>query len=266
MEIKVDFLLDTHIHMQMGCYFSGSKSYGNINYVWSDLITDTDWNFAYGNDIKKIDNKEAQWILEESKEHKSTPAIFIKNKNIENILKDLKGLSFSVNIELENWMVLNRDNIDENIGLIDDANITVKEEISEKPTPHFLEIFSNLFYDEEINSALKKYYVPALENSNKKINIQVIHFVLYDKEIPISCASVYIKDDIAGLYNVGTRNNKQKMGYGEIISKVAISHAYNKGCKNIFLQCQTNTHVENLYKNIGFRVVDVPNIVTLSKK
>jgi GNAT superfamily N-acetyltransferase len=143
------------------------------------------------------------------------------------------------------------------------AGLAVEVTSRTVPQRDFLFLFSRLFRDKAINNQFERYYVPVLERARARPGVRQHHYVLYSNNEPVSCASMYWRKEIACLYNVGTHAAQQNTGYGALFSRYALADVAKLGCKTIFLQCECDTHIERLYKAIGFAPTFTPYSVVL---
>jgi len=243
-------LVEAHIQCQLGCYFSDVRgTEGNARYLRSKTIPDTAWNFCIP-ETGTAD--EVQWGVAAAATAGRLAAFFVPS----NAKIDLPGQRDAAP---EHWMVRQPG--------VDDAppqpsQVTKLQEVrNSDPGEDFGVVFTSLFADEAINAHFKSYYVPTLRAATRVTSAEPIHLVAYAGTAPVACASLYLCGEYAGLYNVGAVATAQKHGLGRWISGEIFQRA--KG-RRIFLQCETGTHVEQMYQNLGFSVVATPEIVTLS--
>ena len=71
---------------------------------------------------------------------------------------------------------------------------------------------------------------------------------------PVATSATVVSDGVIGLYNVATIPGEQGKGYGEIITRHAITSAEREsGLRRVILQ--STSQGERLYKRLGFREV-----------
>jgi hypothetical protein len=245
-------LLETHLKMQSGCYFSRiDVGPSGVRYACSDLIPDIAWNFAVSPLF--IDASVIDWVARAAAARQRTPALLVP--------EDIGGEMLSSDSRFkeaipERWMVFSAK---QKIQPIPDIpHYLVRSSKSSRPDPDFLKVFENLFDDSQLNKHFAKHYVPALAAATDVAGVSSLHFVGYLNKNPVSCASVYFCGPYAGLYNVGTWHTEQKKSLGRAISLHAMQRAIERGPVTVFLQCEVGTHVESLYQSIGFTITNTP--------
>ena len=85
-----------------------------------------------------------------------------------------------------------------------------------------------------------------------KDRIKLRLFVGYVDDEPVATAAVFFSD-VAGIYDVSTRPDMQKKGYGSAIFYSALKFARESGCKDIVLQASKDGL--GIYKRFGFQEV-----------
>jgi hypothetical protein len=251
-------LVAAHQAMQLGCYFSAVDPYplGNSQYLWSDIVPDPVWNFAVCHDLS---TPVVDWILSSASSHGRTPAIFWPRAGLSGA-PSLKGVAIS---EVpERWMTADLNQIDLPVR---PAPVSRYEMLSSaSPGASFERVFGQLFTSDSVNEHFRAVYVPALRKAVLSSDTEVVHLVAYHEDEPIGCASAYIWNGLAGLYNVGTIAPYQGKRIGSWASLQVLCHARSAGATEGFLQCEVATHVERMYTSIGFAAVATPVIGVLN--
>lgn len=86
------------------------------------------------------------------------------------------------------------------------------------------------------------------------LNYPIFHFLGKENEVPVTAGSLFIKDDMAGIYHIGTVPEARRKGYASLLMYAALKHAQYHGCKASFL---TSTPMANqLYKNLGYKKIN----------
>jgi GNAT superfamily N-acetyltransferase len=239
-------LLDSHIRMQTGSYVSGVDSGPDgARYLWSERIPEPSLNLAVG-------TEDIGWTMEAAARRGRMPAILAADAAAVERLQATPGFAGAFPTR---WMVRPLDRRDlpappgdlsvhEGPGLPADA----------------LAVSTRLYKDPAHNAIAAELYVPTLERARTGEAVQSFHLVLRDGGEPVACASVYVLDGLAGLYNVGTLADRQGEGFGAAVTAAAARQAAACDCDRMFLQCAAGTHVERLYGRLGFRTVASPAI------
>lgn len=79
-------------------------------------------------------------------------------------------------------------------------------------------------------------------------------FVIEEGSVPVSTAICVHDGTLAGLFNIGTAENRRRAGLGRTIIKSALKWAMQHGAKKTWLQVEiANTGAIKLYEHMGFR-------------
>ena len=82
----------------------------------------------------------------------------------------------------------------------------------------------------------------------------VIGFVAYRGEEPVSTAMTLLSGEGAGVYWVGTATSAQRMGLGELCTRLATNAGFASGARVVTLQA--SPFGEPIYQRIGYRSYD----------
>ncbi|PCJ24185.1 MAG: hypothetical protein COA94_07555 [Rickettsiales bacterium] len=80
----------------------------------------------------------------------------------------------------------------------------------------------------------------------------LILFVGYANNQPVATSGLFITD-VAGIYDVSTKPNEQRKGYGSAMFHTALAYAKNKGLKTSILQASPDGL--NIYKRFGYKEI-----------
>ncbi len=139
------------------------------------------------------------------------------------------------------------------------------EHVGARPPAAFEAVFLRLSEDERVRIHLRRHYLPALRAARARPGLTALHLVLEEREEPVACASLYIRDGLAGLYNVSTRTDRQRRGLGARITAEALGAAYRRGAREVFLQCPAGGPVERLYARAGFETRYGPRLICTAR-
>ena len=78
-------------------------------------------------------------------------------------------------------------------------------------------------------------------------------FALYVEGEVAATAALVVVDDIAGIYNVGTREAFRRRGFGGAVTAAAVAEGARRGCRLTTLQASAMGHP--VYERMGFRTV-----------
>ncbi len=112
-----------------------------------------------------------------------------------------------------------------------DGAVTVQA--APAPGPDFEGVFANLSDDPAVRTHLRRTYLPALRAARGRPGLTPLHLVLRDATGPAACASLYLRGDTAGLYNVGTRADRQRRGLGTAVTVAALREARARGAAGL---------------------------------
>lgn len=82
----------------------------------------------------------------------------------------------------------------------------------------------------------------------------VVHFLGMEGGIPVSVGSLFIEDDMAGIYNIGTIPHARNKGYASMLMHSILDYARKLGCRGSFLT--STPYANNLYRRMGYQTVD----------
>jgi GNAT superfamily N-acetyltransferase len=243
--------IEIHWRLQMDTYFHSVHDLEGAIYNLGRRVKDYYWNYAglirtkNGQEAALIDK-----IVKFAKQHAVVPAVYIDpTVNPPSFIEFLKKKRFQPEDE-EIWMFF--DPLAKvNYKKAKDLKITKVKNAKE------MEIFVSIFNDsfelldkDQENSVYGLSLLDAYSNRNMKV--QITHFIGWVGETPVSVASTYLHDDVAGIYNVGTPEQFRRQGFGAALSIAAIEESKKNNCRRILLQTELGSGPERLYSNLGF--------------
>ena len=77
------------------------------------------------------------------------------------------------------------------------------------------------------------------------------HYLGFLDGKPVAAGSVFVKDHVAGIYNVCVSPSARKCGFGEVITRHLLNVAKQSGCTSSILQ--SSSMARHLYEKIGFK-------------
>ena len=250
-DLAFEALRDAHVAALTGSLIDGVEhGPGGAGYVWSRTIPDPTLNFAYG--VRRPD--QFAWAGAAALGRARAPAFLARDAEEVALLGGL----FEPAIRYPaSWMVARPLPA----GRPDDA-VTVQA--ARTPGPDFDHVFANLSDDSAVRAHLRRHYLPALRVAQGRPGLSAFHLVLRDATGPAACASLYLRGDAAGLYNVSTRADRQRRGLGTAVTAAALREARARGAAQVFLQCPAGGAVEALYARAGFRRICAPTLLCTS--
>ena len=245
-------LRDAHVAALTGSLIDGVEhGPGGAGYVWSRGIPDPTLNFAYG--VRRPD--QFAWAGAAALGRARAPAFLARDPEE---VAALDALFEPAARYPACWMVARPPAAQAVSG----ASVAVHA--APAPGPDFEAVFANLSDDPAVRTHLRRHYLPALRAARGRPGLAPVHIVLSDAGGPAACASLYLRGDTAGLYNVSTRADRQRRGLGTAVTAAALREARARGAAQVFLQCPAGGAVEALYARAGFRVVCTPTLLCTS--
>lgn len=246
-------LMEAHVAVQMGTYFTDVQSIGHgLQFASSSRISDYFWNYAFGLACapSELPDRLAS-VRAYAEEVNRKPTIYSTPETQPQKLEDFLALEESV---AEVWMTLERGRLERPVlptGL-QISPVTTSEELDQ-----FIHVFRDAYGSGDPSSpgysGLPEEYPESIRKAKPAPEVEVTNFLGKEDDIPVSCSSIFCKAPYAGLYSVGTTHEARRKHYGSIMSLIAVEHALNQGCQIIFLQTEADSPVEELYRKLGFR-------------
>ena len=213
--------------------------------VDSGMLTDT-FNTAYGGIVtQKVANEVMQYYLQ----RKLPMAWWIgpfsaQNKDLE---KNMQAAGFAKD-ELDIGMYCDLNKNDLKPYKIPDK-LTIKECFNEKEFSDFGKVLASVF--EPVCKYVEVFYekVSTIPTQDRK-NLRLL--IGYVDDEPVATAVVFLSD-VAGIYDVSTRPDMQRKGYGSAMFYKALKLAFDSGYKDIVLQASKDGL--GIYKRFGFEEI-----------
>jgi hypothetical protein len=245
-------LRDAHVAALTGSLIDGVEhGPGGAGYVWSRAIPDPTLNFAYG--VHRPD--QFAWAGAAALGRARAPAFLARDAEE---VAALRALFEPAALYPASWMVAR------SLPAPSAADGSVAVYAKPAPGPDFEGVFANLSDDPAVRMHLRRTYLPALRAARRRPGLAPVHLVLRDASGPAACASLYLRGDTAGLYNVSTRIGRQGRGLGTAVTVAALREARARGAAQVFLQCPAGGATEALYARVGFRTVCAPSLLCTS--
>ncbi|MGH1590406.1 GNAT family N-acetyltransferase [Methylobacterium phyllosphaerae] len=251
-DLTFEVLRDTHVAALTGSLIDGvEQGPAGAGYVWSRGIPDPTLNFAFG--VRRPD--QFAWAGAAALGRDRAPAFLARDAEEVALLR---GLFEPAILYPASWMVARP------LPAAPAAGGAVTVQASPAPGPDFERVFAHLSDDPAVRTHLRRRYLPALHAARSRPGLTPLHLVLRDATGPAACASLYLRGDTAGLYNVSTRADRQRRGLGTAVTVAALREARVRGAAQVFLQCPAGGAIEALYARVGFRTVCAPTLLCTS--
>lgn len=244
--------IEIHWKLQLGSYFKSVHDLGGTVYNLGGRVTDYWWNYAgiiraeKGDEAKLIDK-----IVTFAKDNDRTPAVYID--------PTVQPLDFPDHLSKKGF----RPEEDE-IWMFYDASILVKfqhppdlrivEVQNKKDMMVFIDVF-NAAYEMLEEGCIDSPYSLSLLDAFKSppIDIEIHHYIGFVGKKAVTVGSIYMTNDVAGLYNVGTYPEDCRRGYGSAVSMKIISESKKRKHRRLLLQTDLGSDADRLYQKLGFR-------------
>lgn len=244
--------LENHFDVQQGMYFNEKHVYIGNKYYSSSLISDSVWNYGVVDEFTD-DSITAFESLCKKIGKPYNLYVPMQTLNFNDTLLIKRGYSKPCTedgtIVTETWMSFTS----KNYTLKKAFNI--KRVSNSKQVDDFVEVFLSAYgggkTPEKPYGDLPPEYTQALLQSFD--NEKFYHFICYnDNNVPVSVASMCFVDGVAGLYNVGTKPEYEKQGYGLAVTDACITQWLKLSGTKLFLQTETGTGIDDWYEKMGF--------------
>ena len=252
--MKKDLIGSNCLSMQFelldGMFFDNKKETENYVLCTSKTMDDYFWNIVYFKN--KINDEIIKETENEFKSINRTPSIYI-SRDDENYI-DNKNSLISKGYKLNNTDVYMKLEEDKEIEI----NKSIKIVENETEYNDFMKVLASAYNDTLENSdenvyadAVTDCYYKAVKNTiNSK---EHIHIIVYDKNIPVSVATLSYVDGVGGINNVGTAQGYWNKGYGKQLIKFLINKFYELGGKILILSTEYQSKNQLFYERLGFK-------------
>lgn len=102
-----------------------------------------------------------------------------------------------------------------------------------------------------------------LKTEETLIDDNIVAFVVYDENKPVSAVMTVFTEDTAGIYWVATVEQARGKGLGSFVTQIATNIGFNRG-KNLVI-LQASELGESVYKKLGFQTITRYRTYTMSK-
>ena len=233
-----------------GMFFDNKKENDNYILCTSKVMDDYFWNIAYLKN--KINNEILKNLENEFKSINRNSSIYLGKDDI----------SYSENKELllANGYTLNNTDVymllEKPVKIDITTNIKIVE--NEKEYNDFMKVLSSAYNDVIENAdenvyadAVTECYYNAVKNTmNSK---EHIHIIVYDKDIPVSVATLNYVNEVGGINNVGTAQGHWNKGYGKQLIIYLINKFQELGGGMLTLSTEYHSKNQQFYEKLGFK-------------
>ena len=241
--------LNMQFELLNGMYFDSKTETDNYILCTSKTMDDYFWNIVYFKN--KIDTESIIDIEDKFKSLNRAPSIYISRDDEHYV--DNKQFLIDNGYKLNNTDVYME--LKENKEIEINTNIKIVE--NEVEYDDFMKVLSSAYNDNIENpdeniyaDAITECYYKAVKNTiNSK---QHIHIIVYDKDIPVSVATLNYVDGVGGINNVGTAQGHWNKGYGKQLMTYLISKFNELGGGILTLSTEYQSKNQKFYEKLGF--------------
>ena len=91
------------------------------------------------------------------------------------------------------------------------------------------------------------------ESDETIIDRNVMAYVIYKDDVPVSCVLTVISDEVAGIYWVGTTKGARGQGLGSYVAQIATNAGFDSGKCLVILQASEAG--ERVYEKLGYQTI-----------
>lgn len=244
--------LIVHFDVQKGMYFDRVYHKDEMVYFGSDNIKDSVWNYGTFDEI----SVENIYKFEEFCKEIGKPCnLYLSIEDAKKYHGLLTELGYCAPMEedfiTETWMEFDT----KKYRL--EKNYKVEKCDSKKSKSDFIEVFLAAYGGEKTPEKpygeLPLEYKETLEKSLD--NPKFYNFICYFENIPVSIATLCMDGDNGGLYNIGTKPEYEKRGFGLAVTNACIEQWELLCGRQLFLQTETGTGIDSWYERLGFKKI-----------
>lgn len=243
-----------HYLMQLSSYFSELTDLPGISFAYTNLVTDTWYNQAYG--IHEIVDKgltvSNDCLLSLSKEyfltHKRKICFYIIPETApSNFDKFLERNGF-VSFDEEAWMFFD---FTKSLTLVNEcsANDVQVKEVTDSDLELFKEVYSQVLPGPEV-----KEYIQCVTNgylSHPPI-VSIKYFLAFINKKAVGMLSLLTLGKYSGIYAIAVDQDYQRKGVCKALISKAIAESKENGTEYLFLQTGNGEDSQKAFESLGF--------------
>ncbi len=232
----------SHLQMQRGTYLGHPIQIAN-GFYWqtSRHLEGPEWNFAYGDWPRTDEDRESVLkTLRLTAERHQTPMAWYT-------LNPKSRPSFLVKpVAEETWMTRPLSDLPPPMGRVP---LIYSEVQSSQDLNLWLDIYEKTF---GADGDLDPGYLRAIQTGSTQAGVRCIRLLGHQNQEAVACGAVFIREGLAGLYDVAALPSKQGQGLGFDMTLALMLKAREEGARTMFLQTEQGTAVEHFYARMGF--------------
>ena len=243
--------LEEHFEVQKGMYFNERHIYMGNKYYASNLIKDSIWNYGIIDELTDEGIVLFESLCDRIKKDKNVYIpMFSTNFDDGILIKHgyVRPCDENGKISTETWMSFEGKKYQIN------KPFTIYQVETKQQKEDFVEVFLAAYgggkTPEKPYGDLSPEYTKALIKSFGLDKFY--HYICYNDGVPVSIASMCFVNGVAGLYNIGTRPEYERKGFGLAVTDACINQWLKLSGTKLFLQTETGTGIDDWYERMGF--------------
>lgn len=245
-----DWLI-THFNVQQGMYFDTLYVEGDMLYFGSNSIEDSVWNYGM---VDEITDMSILRFVKFCKKIGKPSNLYMSRDNADKFNDKLVGMGFTGPFDAdklitETWMEFGR----KNYSL--DKDFDIQNVVTQKQKQDFMDVFLAAYGGEKTPEkpygSLPAAYKKCVEESFGRSKFY--NFICYYDGNPVSVATLCMDGKKGGLYNIGTKPQYERRGFGLAVTDACINQWEKLSGELLFLQTETGTGIDSWYEKIGFK-------------
>lgn len=235
------------------CYFASClpeqmevRTINGITCSNAKLASDT-FNIAMGGRLEESHARESIFFIAKYFDKLPMAWWFGPDSGLENYRDLLQEAGFSQNEE-DVGMLMDLSTLPDTYGYPKGLEISLVQD--PKKLNDFASVLASIFYPED--PCIEKYYA-LLHQLDLGLERPMKLFVANDATQAVAISACYFSKGIAGIYDICTRPQMQKKGFGSAMTYHALKAAKDAGYQYASLQASLDGI--NIYKRFGFREV-----------
>ena len=239
-----------HYFMQLSSYFSELVDCEGVSFAFSDHVTDTWYNQAYGIALDNPNcNQDFSSTIRKCENvfqaRNRTPCFYFTSASVpKNYKTKIRNCGYD-EFDNESWMFFSED------LYVPKRNKKIK---IKSVTPRLLDTFAE-FYRIGLPGPEVEGYVKCVLNGfmRKPPLVNIKYYLAFFNDVPVGMISLLTMEKYAGLYAVAVDENYQRMRICSTLVDTAIQECKKNNIKHIFLQTGYGEDSEKAFSQMGFK-------------
>lgn len=246
-------LINFHVRANTGVFFSRVVDLGGgLHYAMgASGIDDFYWNYGYLSTGEDPSLQQLTVLREHASAHSLTPTSWS--------ISPISPSSVTPSWELmstESWMTRDLANAPAKAESDKGVEIQVLDQPDEEMCKVFTQAYGEESDDDAGYSGLPPAYTEAYMAQLPEWPTRALHTKITYQGRCCAIASALLRDDIVGIYSVGTSPNARRRGFGSLATEAALEAAQTGSqgvVRTAVLQTEADSVVETMYAKMGFQ-------------